>query len=447
MHPAIGLRKMPAFPKGSCMTGLSFDEMRVLTGPLRWLYVDFNSYFASVEQQLNPALRGRPIMVVPVETDSTCAIAASYEAKLYGVRTGTPVYEAKKMCPGIISVLAEHEKYVEYHKRILEEIARHVPIEEVCSIDEVACRLKGNENSIEYTMALAGRIKAGLAAHVGEYVRCSIGIAPNKYLGKIAADYQKPDGLTVLQAQDLPHRLESLSLSDLPGVGYQMSKRLKKSGIYTVKQLLALQPRQMRQLWGGVWGERLWYLLRGLELAEPEKRRSTVGHSHVLAPAVREAEEARYVARRLTVKAASRLRRLGYYASCFALSVRSEAGVRYAIDMYCERSQDNHGFLHCLEEGWRELMRETGGQRLKKVSVTLHGLEAEGQLQEDLFRTLPLQAVDRTKRERLARAMDRLNYRYGRDTISLGMLPKQGKGFSGTKVAFARIPDMEEFSE
>src|ERR1700735_3357604 len=128
---------------------------------LRWLYVDFNSYFASVEQQLNPRLRGKPIAVIPVETDSTCAIAASYEAKAFGVKTGTPIYEAKKMCPGLVCVLAQHERYVEYHPRILEEVARHIPVTAVCSIDEVACRLMDNETSPERITQIAHSIKRG----------------------------------------------------------------------------------------------------------------------------------------------------------------------------------------------------------------------------------------------------------------------------------------------
>src|SRR5271155_2607639 len=125
---------------------------------LRWLYVDFNSYFASVEQQLRPVLRGKPVAVVPVETDSTCAIAASYEAKAFGVKTGTRIYEAKKMCPGLICVLAQHERYVDYHHRILVEVDKHIPVTAVCSIDEVACRLMDNEISIKRITEIAGAI-------------------------------------------------------------------------------------------------------------------------------------------------------------------------------------------------------------------------------------------------------------------------------------------------
>src|SRR5580693_5536152 len=92
---------------------------------LRWLYVDFNSYFASVEQQLRPELRSKPIAVVPVETDSTCAIAASYEAKAFGVKTGTRIHEAKRLCPGLVCVLARHECYVEFHHRLIRRSYRN----------------------------------------------------------------------------------------------------------------------------------------------------------------------------------------------------------------------------------------------------------------------------------------------------------------------------------
>src|SRR5277367_3316345 len=130
------------------MTLPSSNPLAPPTG-LRWPYVDFNSYFASVEQQLDPRLRGKPVAVVPVETDATCAIAASYEAKAFGVKTGTMIYEAKKMCPGLICVLGKHEHYVEFHERILDEIDHHIPVTDVCSIDEMACSLMNNERSLE----------------------------------------------------------------------------------------------------------------------------------------------------------------------------------------------------------------------------------------------------------------------------------------------------------
>lgn len=118
-----------------------------------------------------------------------------YEAKAFGIKTGTRIKDAKQMCPGLICVLANHEKYVEFHQRIVDEVNNHIPVTAVCSIDEVACELMDNESSVEQATKIALSIKKGLAKNIGEYVKCSIGIAPNRYLAKVATDINKPDGL------------------------------------------------------------------------------------------------------------------------------------------------------------------------------------------------------------------------------------------------------------
>ena len=134
---------------------------------------------------------GAPSWSPRSDTDATSAIAASYEAKAYGIRTGTKIYEAKALCRDLIVVPGRHEDYVRFHHRIIEEVGRHVPVTAVCSIDEVACRLMDNENGRAEVTALAARIKAGIRANVGECLTSSIGVAPNRLLAKIAADMQK----------------------------------------------------------------------------------------------------------------------------------------------------------------------------------------------------------------------------------------------------------------
>src|SRR3982751_155743 len=137
-------------------------ELTLPPRPLRWLFLDLNSYFASVEQQLDPKLRGKPVIVAPVGSDTTVAIAASVEAKKYGISTGTLVWEAKRLCRELMIAPAQHQRYVEFHDAIIAEIWRHVPVTHVCSIDEVACRLLDNENDRDAAIALARRIKAGI---------------------------------------------------------------------------------------------------------------------------------------------------------------------------------------------------------------------------------------------------------------------------------------------
>ena len=142
--------------------------------------------------------------VVPLLADTTCCIAASYEAKQYGVRTGTQVGEAKRMCPGILLVEARHELYVDYHHRVVEAVESCLPVTSVMSIDEMACRL------IRPGAASAGRARIGprgqsrSSPQGGTTLRCSVGLATNRYLSKVASDMEKPDGLVAL-TPDLLH--------------------------------------------------------------------------------------------------------------------------------------------------------------------------------------------------------------------------------------------------
>src|SRR5882762_9763212 len=196
------------------------------------LFLDLNAYFASVEQQVTPALRGKPVVVIPMRTDNTCCIAASYEAKAFGIKTGTRVGDAKKMCPGLLLVEATHSLYVRYHHAIVEAVSSCVPVAAVHSIDEMICQLTGSQREVTNAVALAQKIKQTLAARVGDYLLCSIGLGPNHFLSKVASDMQKPNGLTVLRPGDLPQSLYKLELTDLPGIGPRMEARLHRKRIF-----------------------------------------------------------------------------------------------------------------------------------------------------------------------------------------------------------------------
>ena len=288
---------------------------------LRSLFVDFDSYFASVEQEVQPALRGRPLAVVPVLAESTCCIAASYAAKALGIRTGTRVADARRLCPDLVLCLARPALYVEWHHRLLEAIGRVLPISSVGSIDEVDCALIGSERRRDRAQALARAIKAEIAREA-TFIRCSIGIAPNAFLAKTAADMRKPDGLTVIAMADLPAALHELQLRDLCGIGPALAQRLQRHGIHSVVQLTAADAATLRRVWGSVEGERFHALLHGGWLPPRPTARSSVGHSHVLGPELRNAAGARAVLCKLLSKAAMRLRRLGLTAGALSVRVR-----------------------------------------------------------------------------------------------------------------------------
>lgn len=422
--------------------------------PLRWLYLDLNSFFASVEQQLQPALRGRPVIVAPVGSDTTVAIAASYEAKRYGISTGTPVWEAKRKCRELLITPARHDRYVEFHEAIVDEVWKHIPVDRVCSIDEVACRLLDNENDETSARALALRIKAGIRDQVGECLTSSIGIAPNRLLAKLASDMQKPDGLVVLGAGQLPQRLFDLPLRAIAGIGEKMERRLAREGINDIAGLCARRPRDAGSAWGGTNGDRLWYLLHGVDLPEKPTQSRTIGHSHVLAPAHRGAEPARLSARRLAIKAASRLRRKQVCARLLVLHARFEDDKsKWRGSIKLPATQDSFTILGALDSLWPRLVadarRHRGGFQLRMVGITLAELDPVEGEQESIFAHLdPDDPLARESRGlALSRAMDRINERFGRSAVLVGC-PAGGRiDRVGLNIAFGRIPDRAEFHE
>jgi len=164
---------------------------------VNWLFLDMNSYFASVEQEVQPQLRSKPTVVVTLDVDSTVCIAASYEAKAFGVSTGTPLSEARKKCPGLNVVEARHEIYIDFHNRIKDAVENCLHVSKIVSVDEMECRLLGRERQPANAQAMAHKVKRAVRT-VGETLRCSVGLAPNRFLAKIASTMQKPDGLITL---------------------------------------------------------------------------------------------------------------------------------------------------------------------------------------------------------------------------------------------------------
>jgi len=420
--------------------------------PLRWLFLDLNSYFASVEQQVQPALRGRPVIVAPVGSDTTVAIAASVEAKRFGISTGTPVWEARRKCRDLVVTPARHERYVAFHDAIVAEIERHIPVTKVCSIDEVACRLLDNENDREGAVALAHRIKAGIRARVGECLTCSIGIAPNRLLAKLASDLKKPDGLIVFEQGDLPHALHGLKLTDIAGIGAKMERRLARDGVNDIAQLLDRRPRDAGHAWGGRDGDRLWFLLHGVDLPEKATQSRTIGHSHVLSPGKRGYAPVRLTARRLALKAASRLRRKGYRARLLVLHARFEDDKStWRTSVKLPATQDSFVVLDRLETLFPRLAAAGREHRLgcRMIGVTLSEIEPVAGEQGSLFAHLdPDDPLAReTRGLALSRAMDRINQRFGRNAVSVGPLNSGRLDRVGTKIAFGRIPELGEFHE
>lgn len=407
---------------------------------LRSLFVDFNSYFASVEQQADKALRGRPVGVVPVLAETTCCIAASVEAKKFGVKTGTLVREARKLCPQIALVPAQPSLYIEYHGKLKLAIDRCIPTAYVGSIDEMACELIGREQRREHAIGIARQIKTAVR-DVGDWLCCSIGIAPNHFLAKTASDMDKHDGLVVLDLADLPHALHGLGLNDLCGIGANMGERLRAHGIDSVEKLCAADKAAMRLVWGGIEGERFHDALRGVWQPHREAQRASLGHSHVLGPELRSAAGARAVIVKLLAKAAMRLRHEGYVAGALSVRIKHVGADSWSADLRFDATDDSRTLLHRLESALARRDRHSGRLPLRgdkpaplAVGVTLHHLQRRAESNGSLF-------VDEARTRALNGVIDRINYKFGNNTLYFGAM-QAALGAAPMRIPFQHVPDV-----
>jgi DNA polymerase-4 len=398
---------------------------------LRSLLVDFNSYFASVEQQVEPRLRGKPLGIVPMLADTTVCIAASVEAKTFGVKTGTKVAEARRLCPGIEFVVARHELYIDFHHRAVAVVDTIVPVRAVLSIDEMDCELTGRWREPARALDTAKKVKIALASQIGECLRTSIGIGPNTFIAKTASDMVKPDGLVVIEKAELPERLFALDVRALSGVGKQMEKRLAQHGIKTVRDLAGKTRDEMRAIWGGIGGEIMYERIRGEEQHEHANETSSISHSSVLGPDNRNPEHAFAVMNRLVQKAAMRLRKAGFYAGRLSIGVKYLDGSRWDAGMKLVDTQDTMAFLHVLDKLWKD--RPKDRRTILQVGMAYSDFVSEEKHTGSLF-------ASEDKSKSLYSTLDKLNSRFGKQAVYFASAHK-ARDRGGLHIAFNHIPD------
>jgi DNA polymerase-4 len=421
-----------------------------------FLHIDLNSFFASVEQQLHPEYRGKPVGVCGTMADTGALIAASYEAKALGVKTLTKVGEARRLIPGIILVNGSHTQYAEFSHNIAAAVERVCPVAHTPSIDEMVCELIGRERNPPAARQISLAIKQAIRDDVGETLRCSIGMAPNRYLAKIASDMQKPDGLIGLLPSQLPRAIAHLDLRDLPGVGARTEVRLNAKGIHTMEQLLALDRTGMHALWDSVWGDRLYHWLRGADTGDdgapvPSEVQKSLGHSHVLAPEHRTPKGAWAVAHKLLHKAAMRLRMEHFHSGSLAVTIKYSlnreqaakasnakkhtSGITqtgWGMEARFRPCQDTLSLLEALQGCWKQAPNAPEHQKPFFVGVTLRNLIPDDDMQTTLFE-------EPGNRNQLSATMDKLNLKYGHTTLHFaGMLPARDS--APTRIAFTQIP-------
>ncbi len=327
--------------------------------------------------------------------------------------------------------------YIGYHRRLVAEIESCIHVTNIKSIDEVECDLTATFAPREKAVAVARQIKERVARRVGPCLTSSIGIAPNWLLAKLATDMEKPDGLVVLDDEDIPQKLLALDMTDFCGIGPRMDTRLRAHGIDTVARLYGATKATLRGIWGGVEGERMFGRLRGENIALPPPTHKTVGKSHVLPPDKRTEAGSLGVLHRLLQMAAMRLRSMGHYAGGLSVLVGYADGASWGDELRLTETQDTLTLTGALNQLWA---RRPPGLRQRKplqVGVVLNRLLPMNAHTPDLFAH-----EQENARERLHHAMDTLNQTFGNGSVFYG------GAFGATanapmRIAFTRIPTPE----
>ncbi len=389
------------------------------------IHIDMNSYFASVEQQANPFLRGKPIAITGKRYDGeaqprSVVTTASIEAKKVGVKTAMSTYEAKFICPSLILYPGDPEKYSDVTQRfnaIYREFTENV---EQFSVDE--CFLDVTDEAEDYFGAafLAQAIRERLKEELGAHITASIGIGPNKLMAKLASESVKPNGLTVLRPENLIEFIDGRALQDLCGIGPRIERRLNELGIFTFKQLRESPLELLKEELKG-YGEWLHEAAHGRESSNiltsiqngvaASKTATTragdpksVGHSYTLPKDTHDLLEAKRYLLRLADKVAWRLRRDGLLARRIRTYVRygDFSGIGQQR-IFQEPTADG---LELFQNAWKILVDNYNPEHpIRLVGISASEL-SRGPEQPSLF-------PKPQKVRRTTKALDKIQYRYG----------------------------------
>ncbi|MEI7512183.1 MAG: DNA polymerase IV [Candidatus Uhrbacteria bacterium] len=373
-------------------------------------HVDMNSYFASVEQQANPHLRGKPLGVCAYLKEYGCVIAASVEAKKMGMKVGMTVKEAREIVPSAKFVENDPAKYRAVTSRVFALFHEISDCVEHYSIDEAFLDLTGwYRDAAEASFALS-RVKRRITNEIGDWLRCSAGIAPTRFLAKTASDLKKPDGLSIITHENLDEILSRLDLEDVCGIGPRMRRRLERIGFMTLLQIKnGPTANLMREF--GVNGYFLQAKLQGLdvEMVEPAGERipKSFGHSYCVPDRVNREGKVPATLMRLVERASRRMRSFGLSASGIAVIVgESSSHARLG-----EPANDSFTLIGKTLELLRELWH---GERVRFLAVTLFELSPPNRQVDFGFQA--------NRRLAVSRAVDLVKDKYGERSVSFGSM-------------------------
>jgi DNA polymerase IV len=381
-----------------------------------------NAFFASVEQQSNPELRGKPIAVIGA-AKRTIITTCSYEARAFGVKTGMNTWEARQKCPHLIFVVGNNRKYTYTSTQIIMIFREYTPLVEVFSIDEAFLDVTGCLSLFGSAERIVYLIKSRIKHQFG--ITCSVGIAPNKLLAKLASDMQKPDGLTIIKPEEISRVLERVPIKDLCGIGAKMNQHLSNFGIKTCGDLGRFPVDILKRKFG-VTGEKLHHMGLGVDDSpvvpdEEAEEVKSVGHSTTLDKDVTEPADIQMFLLQLSEMVGRRARRYQVAGKTVTLTVRYPDFTTFSK----QESRVTH--TNNSEEIYLAALKILNSIELTQP-IRLLGVKISNLRQHT--EQLPLFPAER-KKALLAGAMDQVNNKFGDFAVTFGsLLGKDG----GSKV-------------
>ncbi len=383
------------------------------------LHIDMNAFFASVEQQSNPELQGKPIAVIG--HGRTVVTTASYEARGFGVKTGMNTWQARKACPHIIFVIANNRKYTHTSSEIVKILRDYTPLVEVFSIDEAFLDITGSLSLFGGAERIAYLIKERIRHRFG--LTCSIGISPNKLLAKLASEMRKPDGLTVITPERIPAVLETVPIRDLCGIGAKTERQLALLGIGSCGDLGRFPVEILRKKFGVI-GERLHLMGLGIDEtpvvpAEDAEEVKSVGHSMTSERDIAARKDILRYLLQLAEMVGRRARRYGVAGRTVHLTVRYADFTTFGRQQTREKATNRSAEIYA--DAVRILDTFTLTQPVRLLGIRITGLSYRSE-------QLPLFEEER-KKVLLAGAMDQVNDKFGNFAVTFAtLLDSEEKG-------------------
>lgn len=370
------------------------------------MHIDMNSYFASVEQQANPFLRGKAIGVSGKRQTRSIIATASREAKARGVKTAMSVFEATKLCPEMILIQCDPEKYNEITDRFFAIFREYAPCVEQFSIDEGFLDLTDCANDCIDAIIIAQKIRNRIKSECGEFITASIGIGPNKLIAKLASECKKPDGLTIIREDELPEKLNNFALQDFCGIGPQTAKHLEMLGIATVRALRAcpldLLVREFKSY--GAW---LYNASRGIDdspVIDSDEAPKSIGHSYTFSRDISAPDEIKRNLLWIADKVSRRSREQGFSAKQISVRVRySDFTEKMRIVRFDEPINDGKAISAI---SWKLISDFTNKNKAIRLLGISAGMLCTAKPQNSLF-------VKKQKLQKTIIALDLLEDRYG----------------------------------